>query len=202
MTAGDIHPEFDRMLGREAKERMLGQRGHVFWLFGLSGSGKSTLARGLEAELHGQGRLTAWLDGDNLRAGLNAGLGFSDEDRAENIRRAAEVAKLFVSNGLVVVASFICPLESLRQSARVLIGPADFSAIHVKASFEECQRRDVKGLYAKAAAGGVARFTGRDSAFEEPPPGAADLVLDTTESTPAESLAALVAFAVPRIAAP
>jgi len=202
MPTPDIHPEFDRMLGREAKQRMLGQRGHVFWLFGLSGSGKSTLARTLEEELHRRGRLTAWLDGDNLRTGLNAGLGFSDADRAENIRRAAEVARLLVANGLVVLASFICPTESLRQLARGIVGADDFSAVLVRASFEECARRDVKGLYAKAAGGGVPQFTGRDSAFEDPPPGSTDLVLDTTSATPGESLAALLAFALPRITLP
>ena len=202
MPTPDLHPEFDRMLGRQAKQRMLGQRGHVFWLFGLSGSGKSTLARRLEEELHRRGRLTAWLDGDNLRTGLNAGLGFTDADRTENIRRAAEVARLIAANGLVVVASFICPMESLRQLARGIVGAEDFSALWVRASFAECARRDVKGLYAKAAGGGVPQFTGRDSAFEDPPPGAADLILDTTAATPEESLAALLAFALPRIALP
>jgi adenylylsulfate kinase len=187
----DIHPEFERMLGRAAKESLLGQRGHVVWLFGLSGSGKSTLAHAVERALHEQGRATALLDGDNLRTGLNAGLGFSDEDRAENIRRAAETAKLFASNGVIVLASFICPKESLRQAAKAIIGAADLTTIYVRASFATCQQRDVKGLYAKAAGGGVAHFTGKDSGFEEPSEVA--LVVDTESSTIADGCAAILA---------
>jgi adenylylsulfate kinase len=198
----EIHPEFGRMLGREAKERLLGQRGHVVWLFGLSGSGKSTLAHGLERALHGDGRFTALLDGDNLRAGLNAGLGFSDADRAENIRRAAELAKLLAANGVVVVASFICPGRALREQARAIIGAGDLSLVHVRASFAECARRDVKGLYAKAAAGGLAQFTGRDSAFEEPAAGEVALVIDTEGEPPDESIRLLLDFTRPKVALP
>ena len=185
------------MLGRAAKEKMLGQRGHVVWLFGLSGSGKSTLAHAVERALHEQGRATALLDGDNLRTGLNAGLGFSDEDRAENIRRAAETAKLFTENGIVVLASFICPKESLRQAAKAIIGAADLTTIYVRASFATCQQRDVKGLYAKAAGGGVANFTGKDSGFEEPEE--VDLVVNTESSSIAEGTAAILSAILPKI---
>ena len=199
-TVTDIHPEFARMLGRAAKESLLGQRGHVFWLYGLSGSGKSTLAHRLERELHSHGRMTTLLDGDNLRTGLNAGLGFTDADRAENIRRAAEVAKLFADNGIITIASFICPKTSLRALARETIGSADFSEIYVKASFAACQQRDVKGLYAKAAAGQIASFTGKDSGFEEPTPASpADLVLDTENSDIEACLSMLMAHVSPRI---
>ena len=185
------------MLGRAAKERLFGQRGHVIWLFGLSGSGKSTLAHAVERALHEQGRATALLDGDNLRTGLNAGLGFTDEDRAENIRRAAETAKLFTDNGIIVLASFICPKESLRQAAKTIIGARDLTTVYVRASFATCQKRDVKGLYAKAAAGGVANFTGKDSGFEEPTD--TDLVIDTESTGIAEGTAAILSAILPKI---
>lgn len=187
----DLHPIHDRLLGRAAKEALLEQRGLVVWLYGLSGSGKSTLAALLERNLHQGGIFTAVLDGDNIRTGLNANLGFSDEDRRENIRRVAEVAKLFCQSGVVTLASFITPREELRALARATVGGEDFLGVYVKAAFETCARRDVKGLYAKAAAGGVARFTGKDSAFEEPD--REDLILDTDDETEAESLARLEA---------
>lgn len=183
----NIHPEFHRMLGRGDKEALLRQRSTVFWLYGLSGSGKSTLANAFERRLHADGVMTQILDGDNIRTGLNADLGFSDGDRAENIRRVAEVAKLFLNAGVVTLASFICPLRELRSQARAIIGEADFVEVYVKASFETCARRDPKGLYAKAQAGGVAKFTGRDSAFEPPLPDDGALILDT-EAHPATEL--------------
>lgn len=187
------------MLGREAKEALLGQSGHVVWLFGLSGSGKSTLAHALERALHERGRATVLLDGDNLRTGLNAGLGFTDADRAENIRRAAETAKLFASNGLVTLCSFICPKRGLRGLARDIIGANDLTTVFVQASFATCQERDVKGLYAKAAAGGVANFTGKDSGFEEPEASEVDLILNTEETTVAEATKALLDLVLPKI---
>ena len=188
-----IHPEFHRMLGRADKERLLGQRGRVYWLYGLSGSGKSTIANAFERQLHARGLLTQILDGDNIRTGLNANLGFSDADRAENIRRIAEVAKLYLHTGVVAIASFICPTRALRQLARAVVGPDDFVEVFVKASFETCARRDPKGLYAKADAGQIARFTGRDSAFEEPLPEDGTLVLDTEALTLEECVAVLMA---------
>lgn len=188
MSGEDIHPVFDRLLGRADKERLLGQRGIVVWLYGLSGSGKSTIANLVERSLHAEGRMTQVLDGDNIRSGLNRNLGFSDEDRLENIRRIAEVARLFLDAGVITLASFITPKRELRAMAAGIVGEADFLEVYVRASFEECERRDVKGLYAKAARGGVKQFTGRDSGFEEPEEGTA-LVLDT-ESEDAEASAA------------
>lgn len=182
----NIHPEFHRMLGREAKESLLRQRSTVYWLYGLSGSGKSTIANAFERELHEAGFLTQILDGDNIRSGLNRNLGFSDADRAENIRRIAEVARLYLHSGIITVTSFICPTRELRELARSVIGEADFVEVFVKASFETCAARDPKGLYAKAQAGGIQQFTGRDSAFEEPEPGDPALVLDT-EARPLEA---------------
>jgi adenylylsulfate kinase len=176
----NIHTEFHRMLGREAKEALLRQRGTVFWLYGLSGSGKSTLANAFERRLHGDGLLTQILDGDNIRSGLNSNLGFSDADRAENIRRIAEVAKLYVHTEVVTIASFICPTRALRQQAREIIGAEDFHEVYVKASYATCAARDPKGLYAKAQAGGIQQFTGKDSGFEAPDEGDERvLVLDT-----------------------
>lgn len=174
-----IHPTFDRLVSRQEKEAQLGQRGCVLWLFGLSGSGKSTIAAALERQLHASGRLTMVLDGDNLRTGLNRNLGFSDEDRQENVRRAAEVAKLFASAGVVTIVSVITPRAALRATVRESIAREDLTLVYVRASFETCARRDPKGLYAKAAAGEVKQFTGRDSGFEEPAEGEVDLVLDT-----------------------
>lgn len=180
----NIHPEFSRMLGRPDKERLLGQAGKVFWIYGLSGSGKSTLANALERELHSEGWMTQLLDGDNIRSGLNANLGFSDPDREENIRRIAEVAKLFVQAGVVTLTSFITPRRHFRDLARGIIGAADFVEIYVRCSWETCARRDVKGLYAKAAKGQLQQFTGKDSEFEEPKEGQA-LVVET-EGVPME----------------
>jgi adenylylsulfate kinase len=182
----DIHPEFHRMLGREAKEHLLGQRGRVFWLYGLSGSGKSTLAHALERRLHGEGVLTRLLDGDNIRTGLSRGLGFSDEDRLENIRRISEVAKLFAETGIITLAAFITPTRELRAMARDIVGAQDFREIYVKASFAACAGRDVKGLYAQAKAGGVQDFTGRDSLFEEPDANDGDVIVVDTEHTTVE----------------
>ena len=187
----NIHTEFHRMLGRGAKEARLGQRGHVFWMYGLSGSGKSTLANALERKLAEDGFQAKILDGDNIRSGLNSDLGFSDEDRRENIRRIAEVARLFLDSGMVVFTSFITPLRSLRADAAGIVGPADMTPVYVKATFETCAARDVKGLYAKAASGGVKHFTGKDSSFEEPSKGDADWIVATDEQTEAESVAAL-----------
>lgn len=174
------------MLGREAKEHLLGQRGRVFWLYGLSGSGKSTLAHALERRLHGEGVLTRLLDGDNIRTGLSRGLGFSDEDRLENIRRISEVAKLFAETEVVTLAAFITPTRELRAMARDIVGAQDFREIYVKASFAACAGRDVKGLYAQAKAGGVQDFTGRDSLFEEPDANDGDVIVVDTEHTTVE----------------
>jgi adenylylsulfate kinase len=198
-AADNIHPIFDRVLGRSEKEMRLKQRARVIWLYGLSGSGKSTLAVALEKRLFAEGFTTQLLDGDNIRTGLNRGLGFAEADRAENIRRVAEVAKLFVQAGVVTICSFITPLNALRQSAREIIGAEDFFDVYVKASFETCARRDPKGLYAKAGAGGVKQFTGKDSAFEEPAVDSVSLVIDTEAESAEASLDRLHAAVRPNI---
>jgi adenylylsulfate kinase len=194
-----LHPIFDRVLDRATKEARLRQRGRVIWLYGLSGSGKSTLAIALERQLHAEGFTTHLLDGDNVRTGLNRNLGFGDADRTENIRRVAEVAKLFVQAGIVVLAAFITPLRAHRQRAREIIGDDDFMEVYVAASFATCARRDPKGLYAKEQAGGVPQFTGRDSPFEPPTPGDGALVLDTEAADADATLARLHAAVAPRL---
>ena len=200
-TPQNIHPTFGQLLGREAKETLLNQRGLVVWLYGLSGSGKSTLATALERRLHEEGMFTQVLDGDNIRTGLNNNLGFSDEDRSENIRRIAEVAKLFAMAGVVTITSFICPRNELRTLAREIVGQANFLEVYVECSFETCEQRDVKGLYAKAKAGQVQNFTGRDSSFEAPEPrDASDLILNTDNQAEGESLEQLYQAVRPRVA--
>ena len=179
------------MLDRGAKEKQLGQKGHVFWFYGLSGSGKSTLANGLERRLLDAGIVTKILDGDNIRSRLNADLGFSDVDRVENIRRIAEVARLFVEAGIVVLTSFITPTRALRSQASKLVGSEDMTPIFVDASFETCAKRDVKGLYAKASSGKIQNFTGLGSDFESPTESDSDwrVLTDTiSESAALDSL--------------
>jgi len=195
----DIHTEFHRMLGREAKEAQLKQRGHVFWFYGLSGSGKSTLANALERKLAGQGFVTKILDGDNIRSRLNADLGFSDVDRQENIRRIAEVARLFLDCGIVVITSFITPKCELREKAREIVGAEDCTPVYIEASYENCAKRDVKGLYAKAASGGVKNFTGKDSSFEAPLADSPDWTISTDKQTEEESLNELLNKVIPLI---
>lgn len=188
----DIFPIFDRMLARADKEQLLGQRGVMLWFTGLSGSGKSTVAVALERELHRRGLLCRLLDGDNIRSGINAGLGFSEEDRRENIRRIAEVGKLFVDTGIITVASFVSPTRELRRLARDIVGPADFREIYVSTPLEECERRDVKGLYARARRGEIKDFTGVSAPFEAPEH--PDLSLDTSQLTVEESVFRIVAL--------
>lgn len=185
----DLYPTHDKLVSRAEKETRLGQQGQVIWFYGLSGSGKSTIAQALDRELHADGRLTKVLDGDNIRGGLNGNLGFSDEDRTENIRRVAEVAKLFAGAGFIVLASFITPKMDLRKSAREIIGEEDLTLVYTKASFEACQQRDPKGLYAKVAEGKVKQFTGKDSGFEEPPVDSSDVIIDTEAHDLASSVA-------------
>ncbi len=199
VTPENIHTEFHRMLDRSAKEAQLRQRGHVFWFYGLSGSGKSTLANALERKLAQEGYVTKILDGDNIRSGLNSDLGFSDADRAENIRRIAEVARLFLDAGIVVITSFITPKRELRAQAREIVGADDCTPVYIEASFEACAERDVKGLYAKAAAGGVKDFTGKDSSFEVPEEGAPDWTISTDHQSEEESLQQLLERVLPLI---
>ncbi len=166
--AKNIFPVFSRMLTKEDKERLLKQRGVVLWFTGLSGSGKSTLAIEVEKELYTSGYLTQILDGDNIRSGLNANLGFSEADRMENIRRIAEVAKLFANCGVVTLTSFVSPTRQIRQVAKDIIGEDLFLEIYVNAPLEVCEERDVKGLYKKARAGEIKDFTGIHQPFEAP----------------------------------
>lgn len=168
MSETNIYPIFDRMLSRQDKETLLEQRGVMLWFTGLSGSGKSTVAIALERELHKRGKLCRILDGDNIRSGINAGLTFSSEDRKENIRRIAEVGKLFVDTGIITIAAFVSPTNELRDLARGIIGEEDFKEIFISTPIEECERRDVKGLYAHARRGEVKEFTGISAPFEAP----------------------------------
>ena len=184
-----IHPEFSRQLAREDKEKLLGQKGAVVWLYGMSGSGKSTIANAAEKVLHQQRRMTTILDGDNLRTGLNQHLGFSDDDRRENIRRVAHVAKIFAQQGILTLVSVITPRQELRDLARDIIG-SDYYEVFVKASYDLCEKRDVKGLYAKAATGEMENFTGKDSQFEEPT--RPDLIIDTEGQEVADSVTTLL----------
>ncbi len=186
----NIYPTFDRMLTREEHENLTGTRGVMLWFTGLSGSGKSTLAIALEHELARRGLQSRLLDGDNLRTGVNAGLGFTAEDRAENVRRTACVGRLFVDTGIITMAALVSPTDDLRQMARTIIGPDDFREIYVATPLAECERRDVKGLYARARRGEVKDFTGISAPFEAPEH--PDLVLDTSILTIDQSIARLL----------
>jgi adenylylsulfate kinase len=158
----------DKILQRADKENLLKQKGIAIWFTGLSGSGKTTIAIALEKQLHGKGLLTQILDGDNIRTGINNNLGFSDTDRAENIRRIAEITKLFVNSGIITICCFVSPTEEIRNSARNIIGSNDFIEVFVNTPIEVCEQRDVKGLYAKARKGEIKDFTGITAPFEAP----------------------------------
>ncbi len=158
----------DKIRGREAKEYLLKQKGIAVWMTGLSGSGKTTIAVALEKALAEKGILTQVLDGDNIRTGINSNLGFSATDRTENIRRIAEVARLFVHCGVVTICCFVSPTEKLRRTAKKIIGASDFVEVYIKTALAVCEERDVKGLYAKARKGEIKDFTGVDAVFETP----------------------------------
>lgn len=164
----NIYPIFDTILGRAEKEKLLKQRSLVIWMVGLSGSGKSTLARLLENTLYENGYLTQILDGDNLRTGVNNNLGFAAEDREENIRRAAEVSKLFMECGIITICSFISPSEKIRKMAKKIISSDKYFEVFINSSLEACEKRDVKGLYERARKGELKDFTGIDAPFEAP----------------------------------
>ncbi|MBM6856297.1 adenylyl-sulfate kinase [Caecibacteroides pullorum] len=192
-----IYPIFDKMLARADKEKLLGQRGLMIWFTGLSGSGKSTIAIALERELHRRGILCRILDGDNIRSGINNNLGFTEADRVENIRRIAEVAKLFIDTGIVTLAAFISPNNDIREMAARIIGKDDFLEVYVSTPLEECERRDVKGLYAKARRGEIKNFTGITAPFEAPAHPA--LTLDTSVLSLEESVNRLLELVLPKI---
>ena len=192
-----VYPIFDKMLSRSAKEQLLGQKGLMVWFTGLSGSGKSTLAVALERELHQRGLLCRILDGDNIRSGINNNLGFSAADREENIRRIAEVGKLFVDTGIITLAAFISPDEKMRQMAASIIGNGDFLEVYVNTPIEACEKRDVKGLYAKARKGEIKNFTGVSAPFEVPEN--PDISIDTSVTSLEESVQALLSIILPKI---
>lgn len=193
----NIYTNFDKLLPREAWEERLNQRGMVIWFTGLSGSGKSTLAIHLERALHERGYLAKVLDGDNIRSGLNNNLGFTQEDRMENIRRIAEVSKLFVQSGIITITAFISPTNAMRDMAREIIGAGNLFQVYVDTPLEECERRDVKGLYKKARSGAIQNFTGLSAGFEAPT--APDMTIDTSNRTVEESVGQLLEAILPRI---
>ena len=197
MEGNNIYPIFDRMLGRGDKEELLKQRSVMIWFTGLSGSGKSTIAIALERELQKRGLLCRILDGDNIRSGINNNLGFSAEDRIENIRRIAEIGKLFVDTGIITIAAFISPNNEIRQMAANIVGKEDFMEIYVSTPIEECEKRDVKGLYAKARKGEIKNFTGISAPFEAPEHPA--LSLDTSKLTLEESVSQLLELILERV---
>ena len=197
MTENNIYPIFDRMLSRQDKEELLKQHSVMIWFTGLSGSGKSTIAIALERELHKRGLLCRILDGDNIRSGINNNLGFTEADRIENIRRIAEVSKLFVDTGIITIAAFISPSNDIREMAANIIGKDDFLEVYVSTPIEECERRDVKGLYAKARRGEIKNFTGISAPFEAPAHPA--LTLDTSALSLEESVNKLLELILQRI---
>jgi adenylylsulfate kinase len=187
----------DKILQRSDKERLLKQRGIAVWMTGLSGSGKTTIAAALEKELNGRGLLTQVLDGDNVRAGINNNLGFSEEERTENIRRIAEVTKLFVHCGVITICCFVSPTENIRALAKSIIGENDFTEVFVNTPLEVCEQRDVKGLYAKARKGEIKDFTGVNAPFERPLLPAVEI--NTGELSIEASVKKIIEFIHPKI---
>lgn len=192
-----IYPIFDRMLGRKDKEELLHQHSVMIWFTGLSGSGKSTLAIALERELQNRGLLCRILDGDNIRSGINNNLGFTAEDRVENIRRIAEIGKLFVDTGVITIAAFISPNNELREMASNIIGKENFVEVYISTPIEECEKRDVKGLYAKARRGEIKNFTGISAPFEAPQDAA--LSIDTSKHSIKKSVDMLLDLILPKV---
>lgn len=193
----NIHPIFDRILNREDKQGFLNQNSKVLWFTGLSGSGKSTIAEYLEKKLFAAGYFVQLLDGDNIRSGINNNLGFSLEDRQENVRRIAEISKLFLNAGVICLNSFVSPTKEIRQLAKEIIGEEDFLEIYIEASLELCEKRDVKGLYKKARAGEIKGFTGIDSPYEAPVN--PDFEIKTNGMTIEESVDQLYNFVISKI---
>ncbi len=195
--ARDIYPDFHRLLQRKDKEKLLHQQARVIWMTGLSGAGKTTLARKLEWELSRKGFMTQVLDGDNVRTGINKDLRFSETDRYENIRRVAEISKLFLNCGIICINSFISPTNTIRAMAKEIIGPPDFIEVYVNAPLDVCEQRDVKGLYKKARAGLLHQFTGIDAPFE--PPENPDIEVRTDRLTVEATVKKCLDFILPQI---
>ncbi len=197
MTNKNIHTTFDRLLDRSAKEKLLNQKSRVVWMTGLSGAGKTTIAQHFELALNKRGYLTQVLDGDNIRSGINNNLGFSEEDRYENIRRISEVSKLLMDSGIICINSFISPTNEIREMAKNIIGEENFIEVFVDAPIEVCEQRDVKGLYEKARRGEIKNFTGIDSPFDVPDD--ADIILHTDKLSVDECVEVCLDYILPII---
>lgn len=193
----NIHTTFDRLLKRDAKEKLLNQKSRVVWMTGLSGAGKTTIAQHFEVALNKKGYLTQVLDGDNIRSGINNNLGFSEEDRYENIRRISEVSKLLMDSGIICINSFISPTNEIRDMAKQIIGEENFIEVFVDAPIEICEQRDVKGLYEKARRGEIKNFTGIDSPFDVPDD--ANIVLPTEKLSVDECVEVCLDYILPII---
>ncbi len=193
----NIFPVTDKIAERKFREQQLNQKAIVVWMTGLSGAGKSTLAQGLTKELTSRGFLTKMLDGDDVRNGINNNLGFSEADRYENIRRVAEISKLFMDCGIICISSFISPTNDIRDMVRSIIGKYDYFEVFVNAPIEVCESRDVKGLYEKARRGEIKDFTGIDSPYNIPEN--PSIVINTDSQSAEESINKLVDILLPRI---
>ncbi len=192
----NIFPVYDQLISREEKENFLNQKASVFWLTGLSGSGKTTIAKQVERILFNKGFFVQLIDGDNVRSGLCSNLSFTIEDRKENIRRIAELTALSLRQGIICINTFVSPTRDIRQMAHDIIGAEDFNEIYINTPLEECEKRDVKGLYQKARAGEIKGFTGIDSPFEMPLDPA--LTISTSQSIQ-ESAIQLVDFVLTKV---
>jgi adenylylsulfate kinase len=184
-------------VSRQQREQLFQQHARLIWFTGLSGSGKSTLAVQLEAQLHAKGFKTYLLDGDNIRAGINKDLNFTDEGRIENIRRIGEVSRLFLDAGIIVLSAFISPFHADREQVKHIVGEENYIEIFVDTPLEVCEQRDVKGLYKKARAGEVKNFTGIDSPYEAPLH--ADIVIPTHQVSVEESIDQLMKYILPKV---
>ena len=196
-SSENIFPVFDKIISKEKKEKLLNQKGKVFWLTGLSGSGKTTIALQLEKELFKLGFLVQILDGDNIRAGINNNLSFSEADRTENIRRISEVSKLFLNCGVITINCFVSPTKKMRQNAKKIIGKENYYEIFINADLETCEKRDVKGLYKKARSGEIKNFTGIDTEYEKP--NNPSLEVDTSQLSLDQSIEIILKNILPQI---
>ena len=196
-SKGNLFPIFDEILQRENKEELLNQNSKVIWMTGLSGSGKTTVAKGVERYLHSQGILNQLLDGDNIRVGINSNLTFSSGDRAENIRRIAEVSKLFLNCGVVTLNCFVSPTIEIRNIAKEIIGAENFIEVYINASVDTCEKRDVKGLYQKARKGEIKDFTGISAPFEAP--ASPEIEINTAQLSIDESVQKVLDYILPII---
>ena len=193
----NIYPVFEELLQRSDKQNLLKQTSKVFWFTGLSGSGKTTIAKGVESKLHSSGYLTKLLDGDNIRSGISNNLSFSLIDREENIRRIAEISKLFLNCGIITLNCFVSPTHKIRKIAEKIIGKENLIDVYINASIETCENRDTKGLYKKARNGEITNLTGINSPFE--PPKNPQLEIDTNNNNIENSIEQVVNFILPII---